>query len=299
MGIRAGIDIGTNTILMLVAEENAGSISILEDHMTIVRLGEGVDKNRNFSEPAMSRASACFKEYKKILEKYPSVVVKAVATSGSRDAKNSQNFFKEIEKIYGFSIRVIEGEEEARYAYLGSRRPDLSESQVILDIGGGSSELVGFVEGVLERFSFDLGCVRVTEKFFSDPIQDDEFVLAQKYIQEQLLNQKKFFDKFRSPPLVGVAGTATYVASSILGLVRFDAQKINGQKISLKEVEGFIEKMKKLKAKERLGFGGMDEGRADVIVGGALVLREIMKVLGVDHYHASTLGLRYGLVYEN
>ena len=117
MALRAGIDIGTNTILLLVAEVNGDSLDVKEDHVRVVRLGQGVDQNHAFHPDAIARARDCFRAYREVLDRYPGVEIRAAATSGSRDAKNSRAFFDEIERDFGIPVRVISGEEEAMLSF--------------------------------------------------------------------------------------------------------------------------------------------------------------------------------------
>jgi exopolyphosphatase/guanosine-5'-triphosphate,3'-diphosphate pyrophosphatase len=295
--LRAGIDIGTNTILLLIAEVKSGQVDrVLEDHVTVVRLGQGVDKNRAFHPDALERARKCFRNYADILKKYPSIKVKAAATSGSRDAKNSTEFFEEIRATYGIPIEVISGEEEARYSFIGSV-PDDVGNYAVLDIGGGSTEIVGKAGSGLFRHSFDLGCVRMTERFLkSDPVKPEELAALKSYVVKELQEKSEVLKQAGNKELIAVAGTATYLASSFLGLKKFDPEKVHMTELSLKDIESLTEKFIPLTAKERVGMGGMDPGRADVIVGGAVILREVLKACGLKRVRVSVRGLRYGLV---
>ena len=131
--LKAGIDIGTNTILLLVAEVDHGRIvKVLEDHVRVVRLGQGVDKSKNFSSEAMDRARDCFRFYSDILKKYPNISIHAAATSGSRDAKNSVEFFAEITKSFGIPISVISGEIEAETSFRGSLPDNVDKNSVCI-----------------------------------------------------------------------------------------------------------------------------------------------------------------------
>lgn len=296
--IRAGIDIGTNTILLLVAEVQAEKIRVIEDHVRVVRLGQGVDKNRAFLPEAMDRARACFREYAEILRKYPGIDIRAVATSGSRDAKNSVEFFEEIRSL-GIPINVISGEEEALLSFRGAlpsgeRDP---ESLAVLDIGGGSTEVVGYQNGQIFRHSFNLGCVRLSERFLkSDPATAQEQGALVAFVREELKGQQEIWTRVREKTLVGVAGTATYLASAALGLKKFEVDRVHGFSLTLSKVEELINEFAPQTAAERLGRGGMDKGRADVILAGALLLREIMFSSGQKEIQASVRGLRFGAV---
>lgn len=296
--IRAGIDIGTNTILLLVADITSG-IKVLEDHVRVVRLGQGVDKNRAFHPDAMERARSCFQEYAQILKKYPGVEVRAVATSGSRDAKNSEEFFNEIRKL-GIPIRVISGEEEALLSFKGAMPGNIDpQNMAVLDIGGGSTEVVGLKPGTQElfRYSFDMGCVRLCERFMpSDPSTPQEQAALLSFVRKELKAQESLLKGLKGKTLVGVAGTATYLASSALGLKKFDLEKVHGYQLSLKEIERLIAEFTPMKASERIGIGGMDKGRADVILAGALLLKEVLLAADLSGLQISVRGLRFGLM---
>lgn len=303
MALRAGIDIGTNTILLLVAEVENGRVEkVLEDHVRVVRLGQGVDKARAFHPDAMARALACFKDYAAALSKYPGIEVRAVATSGSRDAKNSPEFFRQVERETGIPIRVISGEEEALLSFRGALPDGVRDplKLAVLDIGGGSTEVVGLERADSEslfRFSFDMGCVRLTERFLpSDPPAPAELAKLRAFVREELGQQREILERLRGRELVGVAGTATYLAASALGLTRFEPEKIQGARISLAQVRSLAEKFAVMTAADRLGVGGMDRGRADVIVAGAIILEEVLAAGGLHAFTASVRGLRYGAV---
>jgi exopolyphosphatase/guanosine-5'-triphosphate,3'-diphosphate pyrophosphatase len=301
--LRAGIDIGTNTILLLIAEVTGGKVArVLEDHVRVVRLGQGVDKNRAFRPEAMDRARACFADYSEILKKYPGIELRAVATSGSRDAKNSAEFFSEINARYQIPIRVISGEEEAALSFYGALPDDIRDpaAVAVLDIGGGSTEIVGLGgQGKLVRFSFDMGCVRMNERYLkSDPPIASQIQELRDFVQGQLALQPEIIAALKGKTLIGVAGTATYLASSALNLPKFIPEKVNGSKLTLENISFLIEKFRAVPASARLGVGGMDSGRADVIVAGAIILQEFLRAAAYSELRISTRGLRYGAVLD-
>jgi exopolyphosphatase/guanosine-5'-triphosphate,3'-diphosphate pyrophosphatase len=300
--LRAGIDIGTNTILLLIAEVEDGRVRrVLEDHVRVVRLGQGVDQNRAFHPDALTRARACFADYASILKKFPGIEVRAVATSGSRDAKNAAEFFREVERDYGIPVRVISGEEEALLSFRGamSNLEVEPHSIAVLDIGGGSTEVVGLKPNSAElfRYSYDLGCVRLSERFLrTDPAQTSQIQELRDFARVELEKQPAILEAVKGRTLVGVAGTATYLASSVLGLTKFDPARVDGHPVSREELRGLVERFTPLTAAERLGIGGMDKGRADVILAGALLLELLLDRCGLDSFRASVRGLRYGVV---
>lgn len=297
--LRAGIDIGTNTILLLVAEVDQGRIvKVVEDHVTVVRLGQGVDKNRVFCVEAMERARACFANYANILKKYPGIQMQAVATSGSRDAKNSEDFFHEITASTGIPIQVISGPVEASTSFRGALPEAADPDQVaVLDIGGGSTEIVGQENGNLFRVSFDFGCVRLTERFCkSDPPMPAEQEQIRSFVMNELKRETVLLAKLKDRRFLGVAGTPTYLSSALLGLKKFDVERIHGSVIELAKLKKLRQELAKLTTAERLGLGGMDKGRADVIVTGAIILESVLESAGIEKIEVSVRGLRYGVV---
>lgn len=302
MALRAGIDIGTNTILLLVAEVNGTDLRVLEDHVRVVRLGQGVDQNRAFHPDALDRARACFADYRAILDKYPGVEIRAVATSGSRDAKNSAEFFREVGERYQIPVRVISGEEEALLSFRGALPAGAADPQsiAVLDIGGGSTEVVGLKPGStteLFRHSFDMGCVRLQERFLKhDPALGSEIQELRAFIDRELAAKEPLLKELKGKTLIGVAGTATYLTSSALGLEKFDLEKVHGATLTKGDLAKLVERFTPMTAAARLGIGGMDKGRADVILAGAFILQAVLEKAGLDSVKASVRGLRYGAV---
>lgn len=303
MALRAGIDIGTNTILLLVAEVENGEVThVLEDNVRVVRLGQGVDQNRAFHPEALERARACFRDYSERLKKYPGIDVRAVATSGSRDARNSPEFFEEVRAKYGIPVRVISGEEEALLSFKGALPDGIKDphSIAVLDIGGGSTEAVGLrpnSDSELFRYSFDMGCVRLSERYLkSNPPLASEIQELVTFVKADLAKKPEILDALKGRTLVAVAGTATYLASASLGLTRFDPEKVHGHILTRAAIQELIAKFAKLTSEQRLGLGGMDKGRADVILAGAFILDEVLARAGLSSVQTSVRGLRYGAV---
>lgn len=302
MAVRAGIDIGTNTILLLVAEVDPIRrlvTRILRDEVRVVRLGEGVDKHHEFQAEAMRRGERAFREYAEILAAYPGVDCRAAATSGSRDARNSPAYFQEMAEVLGHPIRVISGAEEAEVSFRGatSDRSD-GERFAVIDIGGGSTEFIACEQNSgLLKHSFDVGCVRMAERFLRhDPATSSELTALRENVARVFQEKQDLFAGLRGRPLLAVAGTATYLASTALGLTRFDPDKVHGSNISFAQLLQLRKRLELVSTAERLGLGGMDQGRADVIVAGAIILEEAMLALGARQAEVSVRGLRYGLV---
>jgi exopolyphosphatase/guanosine-5'-triphosphate,3'-diphosphate pyrophosphatase len=292
MAIRASIDLGTNTCLLLIADcENGAVQSVVGDYSTIVRLGKGVDQSRMLNPEAMKRTLDCLRDYAakaKAAGVDPSTAV-CVATSQARDARNGAEFFAEVEKETGFRFRVISGQDEARLTFLGGLLPGMNpENTAVIDIGGGSTELIAIRGG----FSVDVGSVRFTERYLkSDPVSDEEFWACQKAIDEALTLR---MSQVSAKELVAVAGTATTLASWFLELPAFDAAKIDQVVLTRGDVHRMVEELKWRTVQERLALPGVDAGRADVLLAGALILWRAMELFSFQKCRVSTRGLRFG-----
>jgi exopolyphosphatase/guanosine-5'-triphosphate,3'-diphosphate pyrophosphatase len=300
MSLRASIDLGTNTCLLLIADWDQQKKAVIRaelDRISFVRLGQGVDQNRSLHPEAMDRARKCLVEYSAEVKKrglHPADAV-CVATSQARDAQNGAAFFKEIQATTGFHFRTLSGDEEAQYTFLGGLLPGMDpSSSVVIDIGGGSTELMGKGGGK----SLDIGSVRFTERFFrNDPVTDDEFWTCQDAIDSELMPMQAWRETL--PPesnLVGVAGTVTTVAAWNEGLEKFDARRLDGVELTRGDVHRFVEELKWRTSAERRELGGMEPQRADVILAGAMILWRTMELLAFPRLTVSTRGLRYGVL---
>jgi exopolyphosphatase/guanosine-5'-triphosphate,3'-diphosphate pyrophosphatase len=302
--IRSSIDLGTNTCLLLIAEvEKEGDRSVIRrevgDYATVVRLGEGVDQNRTLKDNAMQRTLDCLKGYSEKVRAAgadPKDTI-CVATSQARDAKNGADFFSRVEKETGFRFRVISGDEEARLTFEGALLPDLKpETSAVIDIGGGSTELIGTSGGQ----SVDIGSVRYTERFLkSDPVKDEEFWACQDAIDSQLEVLKSWRKSCpKGTELVAVAGTATTLAAWHLGLTKFDPQALNTLTLTRGDIHRLVEELKWRTVEERCKLPGLEPKRADVLLAGAMILWRAMELLEFPHCRISTRGLRYGALVE-
>ncbi len=296
MAIRGSIDLGTNTCLLLVADVSPSrEIRVVSDHATVVRLGQGVDQARSLHPDAMERTLACLIRYSKILRDAGGDPAQAVcvATSQARDSGNGAEFFARVERETGLRFQVISGDEEARLTFRGALLPGLDPAtSAVIDIGGGSTEIISASGGQ----SVDLGSVRFTERYLkSDPVRDEEFWTCQAAIDsalEPLLAWRK--RQKADIQLVAVAGTATSLAAWQLGLARFDARAIDECVLTRGDVHRMVEELKWRSQKERLQLTGIEAGRADVLLAGAMILWRAMETLNFFNCRISTRGLRFG-----
>ena len=268
----AAVDLGTNSTRLLVADVEGDRLEEVTRRLTITRLGEGVDERRRLLPVPVARVRNCLAEYRRELEELGAERTLAIATSAVRDAENGEAFLGEIEWGYGFTTRLLTGEEEATMMIRGvtAGRPPLDDVLVV-DIGGGSTELVLARDGaVASATSLDVGCVRITERFLgSDPPTPPELAAAGAYVRSLL-------PELDVSSAIGVAGTVTTMATLDLGDAEYDPARTHGHRVSLASVETQLERLAALTNAERLEVPGIEPGRAPVIVAGLVVLREVM-----------------------
>jgi exopolyphosphatase/guanosine-5'-triphosphate,3'-diphosphate pyrophosphatase len=245
----------------------------------------------------MKRTLECLKRYsEKVIARglEPSSVI-CVATSQARDAKNSHEFFSTIQKDTGFVFRVLSGQDEARYTFLGGLRSEMNpESSCVIDIGGGSTELIS----LRESHSLDIGSVRFTERFLkSDPVTDAEFWTCQDAVDEELQKLVPWRKKLKGDvSLVAVAGTATTLAAWFAELKKFDSQVVDSVVLTRGDLHRMVEELKWRSVAEKCQLPCMEPKRADVILAGALILWRALEVLDFPSCQISTRGLRYGVM---
>ncbi len=295
----ASIDIGTNTVLLLIADVNQGRINPLLDMETIVRLGEGVHKNGILLNEAMERGLQTLSQY---LERCQAMEVReifAVGTNALREAKNSEHFLKLVEEELDLSIEVISGEEEAQLSFLAVAK-DLEETQkpiLVVDIGGGSTEFILGEGGQIRQWiSLPLGSVRLTEQFLhSDPVQEEEWHRVERKILELLSNVPFSQEPFS---MVAVGGTATTLASVEQGLEKFVAEKIHDFVLKKEALKNQILLYRSQTIEGRKKIPGLPVDRADVVLAGGAILYLAMEELKCPSVLISCHGVRYGLLYK-
>lgn len=292
----AGIDIGTNTLLMVVGDkaEISGDINWLGDFHSIARLGEGLDKSGIISETALSRAVAILEDYKQKIAELNVDKVVAYATSAMRDAGNSAEIKQKLERILCREITIIEGKREAELSFIGTIDDDNIESGVI-DIGGGSTEFIyGKGSEIHSKKSINIGAVRLFEKFIHEqPAIDENIILAKNHTNE--LIEKIDLESWNGR-IYAVAGTPTTLASIHLGLGEFDYDKIHNFEFSYKSL---LETMKMIRLMSRDDIAikfGVHQNRADIIYSGGIILQEFLRRLPNQSCFVSCKGLRYGIV---
>ena len=295
----ASIDIGTNTILLLIAEVNKGVLKPLFEKETIVRLGEGVQQNGVLLEGAMERGIQTLTQYLKKCQETGVQRIFAAGTSALREAKNAGDFLKRVEQKLNLAIEVITGEEEAQLSFLAVAR-DLGnpeKSILVVDVGGGSTEFVlGKGNQIDHWVSLPVGSVRFTEQFLhSDPVRQEEWVNMENEINKELGKVPPLHQPFT---MVAVGGTATALASVELGLEHFVYEKIHHFALGRQALESQLERYRSKTLEERRKIPGLFPARADVILAGGVILYLAMEKLEVLSILISCHGIRYGLIYK-
>jgi exopolyphosphatase/guanosine-5'-triphosphate,3'-diphosphate pyrophosphatase len=287
----AAIDLGTNTTRLLIAEVNAERVEEISRRTTITRLGEGVDGRRRLLPLPIARVRNVLADYRRELESLGAERTLAAATSAVRDAENGEAFLGEIEWSYGFTTRLLTGEEEAELILRGVG--EAGHDALVVDIGGGSTELVG----AGTRISTELGSVRLTERFLpSDPPTEDELDALGAATRSVLAEQVP--ETLTARRAIGVAGTITSLAALDLGLVEYDRDRVHGHRLGDTAVKAQLERLAALPLAERRRVPGLEPERAPVIVAGAVVLREIMRHFGLASIEASERDILYGIALE-
>ncbi len=292
----AVIDIGTNTVLLLIAKITDGIIETLAHEQRTPRLGKNIDAEGIIGKPAFARVLEVLKEYKKIIEEHNPDKIITFGTSVLREVLNKEEFLSFIKSETGFDIEILTSNEEAYWSYRGAVSSLKSNGNiVVIDIGGGSTEIS---EGTLTEVrctnSINVGAVRMTERFFkNNPPTQAEIILATEFIKTAI--EKLGECKFTNEKLIGVAGTPTTLASIDLGLKDFDINKISGHHLKIERIEEIFKKLCKMKADEIRELSNTTEGRADIITAGTLILLEFMKYGKFKEIIVSERGVRYGI----
>ena len=299
----AALDCGTNSIRLLIAEENPGASTFTEisRKMSIVKLGEGVDKNKAFLPDAISRTLAALKIFAADIAEAKVEQVRFCATSATRDAQNRDEFLIPVAQILGITPEVISGEEEARLSFKGATQglDKASGPFLVVDIGGGSTEFVLGSDHVDAARSVNIGCVRMSERHFkNDPPAKSEIEGASEDIKNAIALAAEVVPIKSAKTLVAVAGTATTVAAAALNLAKNDSELIHLAKISAIETRRVSNWLLSLTRQERSDLGYMHPGRVDVIAAGSLVLAEIIEATGLESFTASENDILDGMVWS-
>jgi exopolyphosphatase/guanosine-5'-triphosphate,3'-diphosphate pyrophosphatase len=299
----ASIDIGTNTVRLLILETKPdGSLHEVGQVRAITRLGKGMDTEKKLLGDRMDETISVLTKFRDECRKFEPLIIRAVATSAVREASNQKDFVSRVKKEAGLEIDVISWEEEADLMVKGVlwKLPNIEKDILVFDIGGGSTEFIlARDRKIISSVGTQLGTVRLTEKFISHhPIGVNEYKALETHFRRELKVVREKLSDFSPKVLVGTAGTVTTLAAIDGDVYPYDPEIIHGRSLTFKRVEELLEDLKNKSLTERSAIRAIEKGREDlIIVGGALVL-ETMRVFECNFLMVSEHGLREGLVLD-
>ena len=279
----AAIDCGTNSIRLLIADIDpaAGTLVDVDRRMDVVRLGAGVDRTGEIAPEAMQRTLQTTARYAQLCRTAEVAAVRFVATSASRDARNREEFVTGVRTILGVEPEVIAGSEEAALSFAGATAGWSAEHQspfLVVDLGGGSTELVLGERSVEAAVSVDIGCVRLTERHLhSDPPTPAQLAAATADVEAALDRAAEQVPLAQARTLVGVAGTVTTITAHVLGLPKYDPVAIHGSALDVDRVLAACDDLITMPRATRAALPFMHPGRVDVIGAGALIWRQVVR----------------------
>ncbi|WP_392966645.1 exopolyphosphatase [Streptomyces sp. LN245] len=307
----AAVDCGTNSIRLLVADADprTGELAELDRRMTIVRLGQGVDRTGRLAPEALERTFAACRAYAEAIQEHGAERLRFVATSASRDAENRDEFVRGVLDILGVEPEVISGDQEAEFSFTGATkelagRDDLATPYLVVDIGGGSTEFVVGADRVRAARSVDIGCVRMTERHLvrdgavTDPPTAEQVAAMRADIEAALDLAEETVPLSEARTLVGLAGSVTTIAAIALDLDEYDSERIHHSRVSLDRVREITEWLLRSTHAERAAVPSMHPGRVDVIGAGALVLLSIMERTGAAEVVVSEHDILDGIAFK-
>jgi len=305
---RAVIDVGTNSVKLLVADVQGGNARPVVEESLQTRLGKNFYETHRLQPDAIAHTAGAVADYAKVAREKHATSIRVVATSAARDAVNQNELVSAIEKASDLKVEIISGEQEAEWAFQGatSSRDFANTPLLLLDVGGGSSEfIVGHGGHKSYARSFPIGTVRLMEKFpHADPPTRDEFAKCrdwiEKFLREQVrpelepvLQREKNSGEIQ---LAGTGGTATILARMKLKSDHYDRERIEATRLSLKQVRKYLESLWSLPLAQRRELPGLPKSRADVILPGVLIYTSVMEQFGFAELRVSTRGLRFAAV---
>ncbi len=293
------MDVGSNSVLLYIAERRAGSFEPVMDRLRVSRLGEGLRAGGVFSEAAMARTVEAICELVHIAHAQGVRHLAAVGTMAMRSSANSDEFVSRVQQNCGVHIEVISGQTEARLAYMGALDALCmnTERVVVMDVGGGSTELIyGTAEHVGHGDSLDVGALHMTEKHLKhDPPEAEDLDALMQELHSAFSSLQK---RDATTRLVGVGGTITTMSAVKLGLLKYDSALVHASTLSSDDVKTQVQQYSSLSLKQRCRLPGLPADRADIILAGAIIVSGLMDRLGFMEMVVSDRGVRHGLMLE-
>ena len=297
----ASIDIGTNTVRLLILETDAqNDFNPVDSERVITRLGEGMDTEKRILENRISTTLAVLSNFRDRCRAHGDIPIQAVATSAVREAENGAEFVQRARELTGIRIQVIPWEEEARLTLEGVlwKIPHQNKKILAFDIGGGSTEFIlSRGNKIAATAGTRLGTVRLTEKFITrHPVDPDELRNLEDHLSKSLTSVKERLAEFDPELLIGTAGTVTTLAALDKNIYPYDPEKIHGTLLPLERVQGLMDELKSKSIVERLALKPMEPGREDLIIAGTAIALETMKAFGCQTLRVCEYGLREGIL---
>lgn len=292
----ASIDIGTNSIRLLLATVIDGRFENAAKEITMTRLGKGVNETQLLLQDRMDDSVEAIKDYVQKSRQFGAEQIYLMATSAVRDAKNAAVFTKAIFDATGLVVEIIPGELEAEIGYLGvSKAVQTNGLMLVIDIGGGSTELiVGDRTGMLYSKSIDVGAVRLS--VFSDPLKAEEIVTLQSKVNEALKDVLATLKKYAFTHAIGIGGTAATYTTMVLETEDYQRDVVHGHFVLRDCIKALNEKMSTMTVSERLKIKGLEPRRADIIYAGGVIMETILKALNLEGYTFSDYDNLEGLI---
>jgi exopolyphosphatase / guanosine-5'-triphosphate,3'-diphosphate pyrophosphatase len=298
----AVVDIGSNSTRLLVADVVGGRVREVERHSRVTRLGRGVDLTGRLAAEAIEAACEAVADYVALYQEAGAETVVAIATSAVRDAANGSAFVAELRERFALSARVLDGEEEARLTYIGATAEQApTESTLVIDIGGGSTELiVGSGEEIAFHASLQVGVVRHTERHIaSDPPTVAELEGLAGGVRGAIDASIAGHPETKASAGIAVAGTPTSLASVEMGLEPYDPARVHGHVLTLSSIQRMLSQLASAPLERRVAIPGMHPDRAPTIVAGVVVLIEAMRAFGLDRIAVSEHDILYGAALDS
>jgi exopolyphosphatase/guanosine-5'-triphosphate,3'-diphosphate pyrophosphatase len=311
--ILAGIDIGTNSIRLLIAETGPGAFRELYSTRRTTRLGKDLDRTGMLSPDAMARSLSALIEFSACIHRFSADQTSAIGTSALRNASNAHTFISDVRQRTGIDISVITGEDEARLTLRGVKsalqgsegtKSDLLDSALVIDIGGGSTEFIVTSECSKPLVqSLPLGAVYLSERYVTgDPPGADALAALRQTVRSELDKAEQRGPALSHGPgerpklLIGTAGTITTLAAMDQAMTVYDPARINGSVLTQGAVDGIVQTQVRSTAAERRTLAGLEPGREDIILSGAIIAQEIMERYAYLEMLVSDWGLREGII---
>ena len=303
MSYIASIDIGTNTVRLLILEiKPDGDLRVVDQARAITRLGEGMDTEKRLLNDRMDKTISVLTKFRNKCHEFEPLTIRAVATSAVREADNREELVLRAKEEADVEIEVIPWEKEADLVTQGVlwKLPGAKKDILAFDIGGGSTEFIlARDRKIVSAVGTLLGTVRLTEKFITHhPINVDEYKALEAHLRRELKLVKEKLSDFSPEVLVGTAGTVTTLAAIDGNIYPYDPEKIHGKSLTFKRVEELLEDLKRKSLGERVAMDTMEKGREDLIIAGGALTLETMRIFECDLLTISEYGLREGIVLD-